>query len=176
MIAAFQSQPDLIQYERILRPFAYSLTQNLEETNDLIQDTFYRALANQDKFSEGSNIKGWLFTIMRNIFINNYRQKKTNKNNTGSLDDLFIRNNSRLVERNGAEGLLLEETINKAMEGVSKDFTGPFMMHYNGFQYDEIAEKLKLPLGTVKSRIFFAKKELQNKLKGLGITHSAVYN
>jgi len=176
MIAAFQSQSDLLQYEQLLRPFAFSLTKNIEETNDLIQDTFYRALANQDKFSEGTNIKGWLFTIMRNIFINNYRQKKTNKNSTDSLDQLFITNNSRLIERNGAERLLLEEAINKAMDGVSKDFTAPFMMHYNGFQYDEIAKKLKLPLGTVKSRIFFAKKDLQAKLKSLGITHSAAYN
>ena len=78
MIATLQVSTEILQYERLLRPFAYNLTQSQEETEDLIQDTFYKALMNQDKFSEGTNLKGWLFTIMRNIFINNYHKKQRN--------------------------------------------------------------------------------------------------
>jgi len=129
MISALQSQTDITQYESLLRPFAFNLTRNMQETEDLIQDTFCRALANQEKFSDGSNMKGWLFTIMRNIFINNYRRKQR----------------------------------------------GNYVMNeYN--QYNEIAEQFDLPLGTVKSRIFFARKELQAKLRSMGIRNSSNTN
>ena len=70
---------EVMQYENILRPFAFTLTRNKEEMEDLIQDTLYRALVNKEKFNEGTNIKAWLFTIMRNIFINNYRRSKNSK-------------------------------------------------------------------------------------------------
>jgi len=176
MIAAFQSQDDISHYEQMLRPFAFNLTQSREETEDLIQDTFCRALANQEKFSEGSNIKGWLFTIMRNIFINNYHKKQRNHTVLDGSENQYLLNSNSKVEKNGSERLFLAEAIQKAMEGISEDFTGPFMMHFNGFQYAEIAEKFHLPLGTVKSRIFFARKELQANLKGMGITNSASSN
>jgi len=173
MISSFQSEADITQYERMLRPFAFNLTQSREESEDLIQDTFCRALANQDKFSEGSNIKGWLFTIMRNIFINNYRKKQRGHAVLDSSENQFLLNSTYKTDRNGSEGIFLYEAIMNAMQEISEDFTGPFMMHFNGFQYIEIAEKFNLPLGTVKSRIFFARKELQSKLISMGITNSA---
>jgi RNA polymerase sigma-70 factor, ECF subfamily len=176
MIASFQRETDISQYQQMLRPFAFNLTQSREETEDLIQDTFYRALANQEKFSEGTNIKGWLFTIMRNIFINNYHKKQRGSTILDGSENQYLLNNNSKTERNGSEGLFLAEAIEKAMERVSEDFRDPFMMHFNGFHYDEIAEKFGLPLGTVKSRIFFARKVLQANLKSMGITSSASNN
>ena len=163
---------EIMQYQRILRPFAFNLTHSMEESEDLIQDTFYRAIANKDKFSEGTNIKAWLFTIMKNIFINNYRKNQKKNVITDTSDNQYLLNSTKKVEHNGSEVNFLAADIEKAMQEVSIDFTAPFMMYFNGFKYQEIAEQLNLPLGTVKSRIFFARKELQNKLKGLGISNS----
>ncbi len=163
---------DIMQYENILRPFAFNLTKSREETEDLIQDTFYRALTNVEKFSEGTNIKAWLFTIMRNIFINNYRRQKKSNTVTDTSDNKYLLNSTKKIEKNESERSFLAEDITKAMKEVSRDFTEPFMMYYKGFHYQEISEQLDLPLGTVKSRIFFARKELQSKLKARGVVNS----
>ena len=163
---------DIMQYENILRPFAFNLTKSREETEDLIQDTFYRALTNVEKFSEGTNIKAWLFTIMRNIFINNYRRQKKSNTVTDTSDNKYLLNSTKKIEKNESERSFLAEDINKALREVSSDFTEPFMMYFKGFNYQEISEQLDLPLGTVKSRIFFARKELQSKLKGLDVVNS----
>jgi len=165
---------EIMQYERMLRPFAFNLTKNREECEDLVQDTFFRALSNQEKFEEGTNIKAWLFTIMRNIFINNYRKNQKRNTVTDTSDNQYLLNSTREVEKNGSERAFLAQDIEKAMAGVSKDFTEPFMLYYTGFKYQEIADKLDLPLGTVKSRIFFARKELQEKLVDLGVNVSSI--
>lgn len=166
----------LKQYESVLKPFAFSLTKSLEETEDLIQDTFYRALVNRDKFVEGTNFKAWLFTIMRNIFINNYRRKRRTNTVSDSFESPVLLNNCRTVAKNYSERTFLAEDIEKAMRGVSKDYTAPFLMYHNGFHYHEIAESLNLPLGTVKSRIFSARKELQHRLRNMGVTNAAYNN
>jgi RNA polymerase sigma-70 factor (ECF subfamily) len=164
---------EIVQYEDMLRPFAFNLTKSREATEDLIQDTFYRALSNREKFAEGTNIKAWLFTIMRNIFINNYRRDQKKHTVTDTSDNQYLLNSTKKTEKNGSERSFMAQDIEHAMEEVSKDFTEPFMMYHNGFKYQEIADKLDLPLGTVKSRIFFARKELQARLKDLGIRNSA---
>jgi RNA polymerase sigma-70 factor (ECF subfamily) len=176
MLATLHSPADILQYEQLLRPFAYNLTRSQEETEDLVQDTFYKALLNQDKFNEGTNIKGWLFTIMRNIFINSYHKKRRNIKVNDSSDNLYLINSTATVERNGSERIFLDEYIRSAIADISPDFTKPFMMYYSGFRYTEIAEKLGLPLGTVKSRIFFARKGIQASLEKMGITNSSFYN
>ncbi len=175
MVTTINLPEDILQYEINLRPFAFSLTKSKEETEDLIQDTFYRAIANYEKFTEGTNIKAWLFTIMRNIFINNYRRKKNSNTITDTSENQYLLNSTKLVEKNGSERSFLAEDIKKAMCEVDKGYTEPFMLYFNGFQYQEIADKLDLPLGTVKSRIFFARKELQAKLTKMGVSNS-VYN
>ena len=163
---------ELHTYDQILRPFAYNLVKNKEECEDLIQDTFYRALANKDKFMEGTNIKAWLFTIMKNIFINNYRKNQKKNTITDTSDNQYLLNSTKKTMSNDGERVFLSEIIDNAMNTVSTDFTEPFMMYYKGFKYQEIAEQLSLPLGTVKSRIFFARKEIQSRLKSVGIEHS----
>jgi len=163
---------EIMQYENILRPFAFNLTKSSEAASDLIQDTFYRALTNEEKFNEGTNIKAWLFTIMRNIFINNYRRQKKSNTITDTSDNQYLLNSTKKIEKNESERSFLAEDIEKAMREVSSEFTEPFMMYFKGFHYQEISEQLDLPLGTVKSRIFFARKELQSKLKGMGVENS----
>ena len=162
----------LPQYGNMLRPFALALTKSRENAEDLIQDTLYRALANQDKFSEGTNIKAWLNSIMRNIFINNYRRQKKSKIITDTSATGYLLNSTKKTERNESERHFLAEDISRALNAVSCDFTEPFLMYYRGFHYEEISEQLDLPLGTVKSRIFFARKELQSKLRDLDVVNS----
>ncbi len=167
-------EKEIVGYTSILKPFALNLTRNEEESEDLIQDTVFRALSNLDKFAEGTNLKAWLFTIMKNIFINNYRRKmKRNIINDHTANSYYINSGEQTIS-NGAERTFLMENLQKAMKEVNPDYGIPFMMYYEGFKYHEIAEKLNLPLGTVKSRIFFARKELKASLKKVGITNSRV--
>ena len=65
----------LVENVDFLKPFAFTLTRDIETAKDLTQETLYRALANREKYHVGTNVKGWMYTIMRNIFINNYRRK-----------------------------------------------------------------------------------------------------
>lgn len=162
----------LESYADVLRPYAYTLTQDKYATEDLVQDTLYRALANKGKFEEGTNLKAWLFTIMRNIFINNYRRNRKYRLVTDPSVSDYIRNERQPV-RNEAGRKFLSEDIERAMNAVSEDFTRLFMLYYNGYKYHEIAEQFNLPLGTVKSRIFFARKELQAQLQSLGFSNSS---
>lgn len=173
MNTAIDFTKEIYSYDRVLRPFAINLTKSREDSEDLIQDTFFRAISNREKFTEGTNIKAWLFTIMKNIFINNYRKNQKRNTITDSSDNQYLLNSTKKVVRNEAYSKFLSEDINAALASVNTDFTEPFLMYYEGFKYQEIAEKLDLPLGTVKSRIFFARKELQARLKSVGISNSA---
>ena len=175
MATSINLQSDLFGFMDVLRPHALKLTRSKEESEDLLQETMLRALVNHDKFAEGTNIKAWLFTIMRNIFINNYRRDQKKGMVLGKTEqDVALSNPGKLTVKNEADNTFLGEHLEKAFETVSKDFTIPFMMYYNGYKYQEIADHLDLPLGTVKSRIFFARKELQSRLAGMGIHHSTV--
>ncbi len=147
-----------------LRPYAINLTKDLDEAKDLLQETIFRALANADKYTQGTNLKAWLFTIMRNIFINSYRKKIKRNTIIDSTDNLYYINSNQTVIRNRAEGHFMMEDINRGIARLSDDYKVPFMMHFEGYKYQEIADHLKLPLGTVKSRIFFARKELKKQL------------
>lgn len=152
------------QLTNILQAFAYNLTKNKEEAKDLYQETAFRALTNRDKFRLGTNLKAWLFTIMKNIFINNYRKKmkaNTIMDNTNNL--YFLNSGSRSIE-NDADGNILIKELNGMISDLDDSTRIPFLMHYQGFKYQEIADKLALPLGTVKSRIFFARKDLKKQI------------
>ncbi|CAN5205325.1 RNA polymerase sigma factor [soil metagenome] len=148
-----------------LRPFALNLTKNMEEANDLIQDTLFRALSNRDKFQDGTNLKAWLFTIMKNIFINNYRRKLKRNTIIDTTDNLYYINTPAVLTDNDATAKFVMDDMKAAIKCLGEEFRVPFMLHFEGFKYHEIAEELRLPLGTVKSRIFFARKELKGKLE-----------
>ena len=148
-----------------LNSFAYNLTKNQEDAKDLYQETAFRAMTNRDKFKPGTNFKAWTFTIMKNIFINNYRKKaKRNTIIDTTENQFFLNSGNKAVENDAGRNILMQEL--KMMIGeLDESIKDPFMMHYTGFKYQEIADELDLPLGTVKSRIFFARKELKDKIK-----------
>lgn len=157
----------VVDFSGSLKPFAYKLTKNSEDASDLIQETVYKALINADKFHKGTNLKAWLYTIMRNIFINNYRRNSKHGVVSDPTENLAILNSLRnSTHNNGLVNLHMEE-VQKALQSLSEEFRIPFLLHYEGFKYHEIAEELDLPLGTVKSRIFFARKTLQKMIDRL---------
>ncbi|MBP6663674.1 MAG: RNA polymerase sigma factor [Chitinophagales bacterium] len=147
-----------------LKPYAINLTKNMDDAHDLLQETVYRALTNHEKYIEGTNLKAWLFTIMKNIFINNYRRAAKRNTLIDTTDNLYFINMPSINMAHTGSGNLMLEDINHAIDSLSDEYRVPFMMHFEGFKYHEIAEDLDLPLGTVKSRIFFARKELKNQL------------
>lgn len=146
----------------LLNAFAYNLTKNMEDAKDLFQETAYRAITNRDKFRPGTNFKAWLFTIMKNIFINNYRKKVKANTIMDSTDNMFYINSGSVVIGNEAETNIMMQELSTMIENLDDSIKVPFIMHYQGFKYQEIADKLDLPLGTIKSRIFFARKELKD--------------
>lgn len=150
-------QPNLLN-------FAYMLTSNRDDAYDLLQDTTLKALSNQDKYVDNVNFKGWMYTIMRNLFINNYRRVVRSATVIDQSEDLYQLNlpqDSGLVT---PEGAMTSSEIQQAIDSFSDDYRIPFSMHIAGYKYAEIAEYVHLPLGTVKSRIFFARQRLQKIL------------
>ncbi len=143
--------------------FAYMLTSNRDDAQDLLQDTTLKVLANADKYSENTNFKGWVFTIMRNIFINNYRRMSRAATVVDQTEDLYHLNLSQDSGLETPEGSLAAGEIMNAINEFPDEYRVPFSMHVAGYKYNEIADEMGLPLGTVKSRIFFARKRLQTR-------------
>jgi RNA polymerase sigma-70 factor (ECF subfamily) len=147
-----------------LKPFAITLTRDNETAKDLLQETMFRAFANREKYNAGTNIKAWLYTIMRNIFINDYRRKaKQNTVLDNSINEFLI-NSNQLSVANAAESNLKMKDIQQAVYQLPDIFRNPFMLYFDGYKYNEIAGILKEPLGTIKSRIHFARKLLKEQL------------
>lgn len=154
----------LAQMSMMLNGFAYNLTQNIEDAKDLYQETAYRAITNREKFLPGTNFKAWMFTIMKNIFINNYRKRvKANTIFDATDNQYYINSTSNSTHNQGETNIMMEE-LTGMVDALDESIKIPFQMHHDGFKYQEIADELSLPLGTVKSRIFFARKELKEKI------------
>ena len=147
----------------LLNSFAYNLTKNSEDAADLYQETALRAMSNKDKFRPGTNFKAWSFTIMKNIFINNYRKKMKRNTLIDNTDNMYFINSGVTVENDAEKNILMNE-LNKMIDSLEDNLKVPFVKHYEGYKYQEIADDLDLPLGTVKSRIFFARKALKNMI------------
>lgn len=145
--------------------FAYQLTTNREEAQDLLQDTTLKALDNEEKYVDNVNFKGWIFTIMRNIFINNYRQTVRKATVIDQTEDLYHLNISQESGLSTPEGSYAVKEISSVLDEFTDDYRIPFNMYVAGYKYNEIAEKMNLPLGTIKSRIFFARKRLRKRLQ-----------
>ncbi len=154
----------LLTNSEFLKPFAITLTRDSETAKDLVQETMYRAVANREKYNFGTNIKAWLYTIMRNIFINNYRKKVKQPYVADASTADFLINQSRDASRNAAESSLKAKEIEAQIENLPSIFKNPFLLYFEGYKYHEIADMLEEPLGTVKSRIHFARKLLKEKV------------
>lgn len=156
---------ELIGAQEDLFRFAYKLTADREEANDLLQETSLKALDNEEKYTPDTNFKGWIYTIMRNIFINNYRKVVRDQTFLDNTDNLYHLNLSQESGFESTESAYDLKEIRRIVNALPKEFRTPFSMYISGFKYREIAEKLNLPLGTVKSRIFFTRQRLQEELK-----------
>ena len=154
----------LVNNTEFLKPFAITLTRDNEVAKDLLQETMYRALANKDKYNVGTNIKAWLYTIMRNIFINNYRRKAKQNTIFDNTPNEFLLNHNQVTTTNAAEGILKLKDIQSAVHNLPAIFRNPFNLYFEGYKYHEIADMLHEPLGTIKSRIHFARKLLKEQL------------
>ena len=165
---------------RGLRYYAYQLTRNVEDTNDLMQETMLKAYTYQDKFEDGTNLKGWLFTIMKNNFINNYR--RTLKRNTfvdQTDNDYYLDSVSPMVKNQGEMKFIMKD-LEEAVDKLPLSLKKPFTMNYKGFKYHEISELLNIPIGTVKTRIFVARRQLRAQLsyyaKDYGLNNVTINN
>ena len=155
---------ELAKIESLLFGFAMKLTRNKENAKDLMQETLMRSFKNRDRFTEGTNFKSWMTTIMYNSYINHYRKKQTRNKVMKPVEDFTYLVESKSTEGD-AYGMILGQELNKMVNNLTDDYKVPFQMFVEGYHYDEIAAKIDLPMGTVKSRIFYARKKLKGMVK-----------
>lgn len=153
----------LTSMESYLLAFAMNYTKNLEDAKDLTQETMLKAIRYKDYYKPKTNFKAWIFTIMKNTFINQYRRKKRSNTIFDNSTDLYLLNNST-ENRDSPYNYMADGEVNKKLDTLSEEYKKPFELHYAGYKYKEIAEQLDIPLGTVKSRIFIARKKLMELL------------
>lgn len=143
-----------------LKPFAVTLTRDWEIAQDLYQETLYKAFVHRDKYQPGTNIKAWLCTIMRNIFINDYRRAERKRS---VMDAVKYAEQNNPYQSSADRSIRLKE-INAAIYNLPLIFKKVCLLYLQGYKYSEIAEALGEPLGTIKSRIHFARKLLKKQL------------
>lgn len=158
----FENQ--LVESESVLENFAYSLTHNPDEAKDLVQETFLKALLHKKAYKEGTNLRAWLFTIMKNTFINNYRRNKKVQSVITKEDSTpWINNISGNVIYQADHNTKYAQIV-MLINTLPEEQKIPFEMMNQGYKYCEIAEKFNIPIGTVKSRIFLARQKLNQLL------------
>lgn len=165
-MTAFEFAYEISSLRNTLRAFTRKFTIDRDESLDLVQETILKALTHKDKFKDDVNLKGWLFTIMRNTFINNYRKRQREKTSNDRTKDLLQLNVSDKHTFTSPESGFEYKDIWKNVHELRDELLAPFKMYTSGYKYHEIAEHLQIPIGTVKNRIFHARKELQKKLVG----------
>jgi len=144
--------------------FAMHLTKNKEDSEDLMQETMMRAYTNRNKYTDGTNFKAWMATIMRNCFINEYRKKRNRNKVEQSVNWNIMTVAVNQPVSNLAPTILMMKEILHKLDGLNEGHRIPFELFFSGFKYVEIAEQLDLPIGTVKSRIFLARKKLKDMI------------
>ncbi len=155
----------VFKHEQILRNYALQLTQNSNDAHDLVQETFLKALTYAEKFKQGTNLKGWMFTIMRNSFINNYRRITKRNTFMDTQEDQYIMDTAKGYNTfNDGEVKFIRKDIENAIDKLPDDLRITFEMNALGYKYHEIAERFGIPIGTVKTRIFVARRKLRTQL------------
>lgn len=153
----------LVTIESNLRSFAFTFTRNDDDAKDLTQETLLKAFTYKSYYTPQTNFKAWIFTIMRNVFINQYRRKTK----AGTIFDYsaesFLLNNASENQDHPSNHMLGKE-LNKQISTLEPEYKQPFEMHFEGYKYKEIADQLNIPIGTVKSRIFIARQKLMSLL------------
>ncbi len=153
-----------LQMDSHLRQYAVSLTMNLDDAEDLLQDTYLKVIQNENSYKEDTNLKAWVITIMKNTFINNYRRKQRSKVFIDQSEDLYYLSNTITSKEDNADMHLYYTEINKKIQEKKEEQKKPFEMFIDGYKYQEIADEMNISIGTVKSRIFFMRKRLMEEL------------
>lgn len=166
-MTAIEFNTRILSEKSSLKNFALSLTHNIDDALDLMQDTYVKAITYREKFQDSTNLKAWLFTIMKNTFINAYRRNVKTKQLISKGDDIAMNRAFKQNSYNHSDSRINAKEIIKEIEQLNDDYKVPFTRYYNGYKYEEIAQELHLPLGTVKSRIFLARKILMKALESL---------
>ena len=158
---------DLLSVQTELLNFAYKLTADREEANDLLQETSLKALDNEDKYTAETNFKGWIYTIMRNIFINNYRKALRDQTYVDQTDNQFYLNQNIDIEGDSTEGSYDLKEMRRIVNALPKEYRIPFSMYVSGFKYREIADKLGLPTWYCKEPYLFYPAKVAGRTEGL---------
>lgn len=156
---------EICNHRSCLESFAMKFTNDVEDANDLVQDTIIKAIRYHNLYKPGTNLRGWLYTIMRNTFINDYRRGAKRKSFIDTTEDLSSYQLSHSATSNLGENKFMMEDINKAMEKLQPEYSIPFLKYFEGYKYHEIADELQIPIGTVKTRIHMARQVLKSQLK-----------
>jgi RNA polymerase sigma-70 factor (ECF subfamily) len=162
-MSTIEFQQQLIGLRQQLYYFALSLTRDRDNAQDLLQESMLRALNNRDKFADNTNFKAWIYTIMRNTFINDHRRGKRTELLMNSVERDHARA-SRVETPASTESSMKMREIRTSLNNLDDTFREPFQMHHEGYKYHEIADKLAIPIGTVKSRIHQARHRLMDML------------
>ena len=164
-MASVKFQHNLMNLQSNMLNFAYMLTSNRDDAYDLLQDTTLKVLDNEDKYIDNVNFKGWVFTIMRNLFINKYRRQARSAVFVDHSEDMYMLNFAQGSGIDTPEGTFSAHEIMDMLGSFAEELRVPFSMFLSGYKYAEIAKTMNLPLGTVKSRIFLARRKLQKRLR-----------
>lgn len=168
----FDFNNEVVNAQASLKGFAYKFTGNEEEAKDLLQETMLKAMSYREKFRKGTNLKAWLYTIMKNTFINNYRKAIRANTIIDSTDESYFINQTKIGNDEHPESMYNHQELQRVVEALEDTYRVPFMMYFNGFRYKEISKKLDLPIGTVKSRIFLARQKLMLSLPQYQVNES----
>ncbi|MNY15158.1 ECF RNA polymerase sigma factor SigR [compost metagenome] len=156
---------EICKHQNCLEAFALKFTNNVDDANDLVQDTIIKAIRYHALYKDGTNFRGWLYTIMRNTFINDYRRSVKRRGIIETSEDLSSFQLSRSAASNLGENKFVMQDINKAMAKLQPEYSAPFLRYFEGYKYHEIADELQIPIGTVKTRIHMARQVLKSQLK-----------
>jgi RNA polymerase sigma factor (sigma-70 family) len=167
VIPMIDKELDLLlnQYARPLKSFAYSFTKDVNDADDLYQDTILKAFRYFEQFKDGTNLKAWLFTIMRNTFINDYRRGVRKNALIVTKEELGSADMAQSCTENKAIGNFVINDVERMLKLLPDCYLVPFKMHFEGYKYHEIAEELEIPVGTVKTRIHAARELLKKHLR-----------
>jgi RNA polymerase sigma factor (sigma-70 family) len=156
---------NLNQFQAFLYNFALRLTRNEEKAKDLVQDTSLRAFRYRDKFRPGTNFKGWIATVMRNIFINQFQKEKRKRHVNEPIESFTYALEGKVITPNQGEMELRLQELNRMFDRIGDLYSTPFLLYHQGYEYKEIAERLDAPIGTVKSRIFTARRKMRSLIE-----------